>query len=226
MPEVCSWLAALISPMMSVTRLTLATISSIVAPACSTSLLPTSTFSTESPISALISLAAAALRCARLRTSDATTAKPLPCSPARAASTAAFSARMLVWNAMPSITPMMSTIFFDDALIELMVSTTCDTTLPPFTATSEAETANWVAGRHGLGDQQCLGDGLHDAARQQPCDHRSGNDRESSQPDEPGPTRPVLRADAGSGPVDLLLLMAHHGADARVVAVERGQQLR
>jgi hypothetical protein len=41
-------------------------------------------------------LAAAALRLARLRTSLATTAKPRPCSPARAASTAALSARMLV----------------------------------------------------------------------------------------------------------------------------------
>ena len=61
----------------------------------------------------LISLAASALRCARLRTSAATTAKPRPCSPARAASTAAFSARMLVWNAMPSMTPMMSAIFLE-----------------------------------------------------------------------------------------------------------------
>lgn len=38
----------------------------------------------------------AAARCARLRTSVATTAKPRPCVPARAASTAAFSARILV----------------------------------------------------------------------------------------------------------------------------------
>jgi len=49
-----------------------------------------------SVISALISRAACALRWARLRTSLATTAKPRPCSPARAASTAALSARMLV----------------------------------------------------------------------------------------------------------------------------------
>ena len=49
-------------------------------------------------------LAAAAERCASARTSEATTAKPLPCSPARADSTAALSARMLVWKAMPSIT--------------------------------------------------------------------------------------------------------------------------
>ena len=40
----------------------------------------------------LISLAASWLRSASLRTSAATTAKPLPCSPARAASMAAFSA--------------------------------------------------------------------------------------------------------------------------------------
>jgi hypothetical protein len=69
---------------------------------------PASTLATESPISAL-DLArgfGAALR--QVRTSPATTAKPRPCSPARAASTAAFSARMLVWKAMPSITPVMS----------------------------------------------------------------------------------------------------------------------
>ena len=39
-------------------------------------------------------------------------------------STAAFSARMLVWKAMPSMTPMMSAIFLELSLIEAMVSTT------------------------------------------------------------------------------------------------------
>ncbi|OYO29073.1 hypothetical protein CD932_18325 [Janthinobacterium sp. PC23-8] len=43
-----------------------------------------------------ISCAATWLRSASLRTSAATTAKPLPCSPARAASMAAFSASKLV----------------------------------------------------------------------------------------------------------------------------------
>ena len=37
--------------------------------------------------------------------------KATPCSPARAASTAAFSANIFVWNAMLSITLMMSDIF-------------------------------------------------------------------------------------------------------------------
>ena len=73
---------------------------------------------------ALISRAASAERWARVRTSPATTAKPRPCSPARAASTAALSARMLVWKAMPSMVPMMSEILREEALISSMVETT------------------------------------------------------------------------------------------------------
>lgn len=57
-------------------------------------------------------------------------------APARAASIAAFSAKIFVWNAMPSITPMMSAIFSNDAVIELIVSTTCENAAPPLTASA------------------------------------------------------------------------------------------
>ncbi len=147
MPALCSRPADVISLMMSVTRRTLTTTFSMVVPAWPTSRVPSSTCSTELPINSLISFAADAERCARLRTSDATTAKPRPCSPARAASTAAFSARILVWKAMPSITPMMSTIFFAESLIDPMVSITCDTTMPPCCAMEDASSASALAWR-------------------------------------------------------------------------------
>ncbi|MNY41504.1 hypothetical protein D3C86_1763240 [compost metagenome] len=131
--------------MISVTRVTAFTISVMVSPALSTSTEPVSTRATESSISALISFAALALRLARLRTSPATTANPRPCSPARAASTAAFSARMLVWKAMPSITLMISAIFFELPAISCMVFTTPSTTLPPRCAVSEALSARCAA---------------------------------------------------------------------------------
>src|SRR5512138_1789307 len=86
MPAACSSLAAAISATMSVTFFTASMMSSSVLPDSSTSSEPALTFCTESPINSLISFAAVALRCARLRTSVATTAKPRPCSPALAAS--------------------------------------------------------------------------------------------------------------------------------------------
>ena len=73
-------------------------------------------------IKALISLAAVALRCASVRTSAATTAKPRPCSPALAASTAAFSARILVWKEMPSMTEMISWTLAELAAMSCMVA--------------------------------------------------------------------------------------------------------
>src|SRR3954470_4151216 len=48
---------------------------------------------------------------ARFLTSAATTAKPLPASPARAASIVALSARRLVWSAMSLISATISPIF-------------------------------------------------------------------------------------------------------------------
>ncbi|MNL45890.1 hypothetical protein D3C87_1685670 [compost metagenome] len=147
MLSLCSADEAVISEMMSDTRRTLLTISVMVWPAWLTRREPSSTRSTDELIRPLISLAASALRCARLRTSLATTAKPRPCSPARAASTAAFSARMLVWNAMESITPVMSAILRELVVIWSMVVTTCDTTAPPRAATSAADEAKSLAWR-------------------------------------------------------------------------------
>ena len=46
---------------------------------------------------------------------------------------------------MPSITLMMSPIFFELALIEAMVCTTSSTACPPLTAMSEAFAASWLA---------------------------------------------------------------------------------
>ncbi|MCY1533258.1 hypothetical protein D9M68_685800 [compost metagenome] len=65
-------------------------------------------------ISTFTSAEACAADCASRRTSTATTAKPLPASPARAASTEAFKARRLVWKAMSSISPIMLEILPED----------------------------------------------------------------------------------------------------------------
>ncbi|MCW0416594.1 hypothetical protein NB689_002348 [Xanthomonas sacchari] len=133
--------------MMSVTRCTEATISCMVVPACSTRADPSATRSTESSIKVLISLAAFEERWARVRTSLATTAKPRPCSPARAASTAALSARMLVWKAMPSMTLMMSAILRDEASMPFIFSETWLASAPPCEATEAAPAASWLAWR-------------------------------------------------------------------------------
>jgi hypothetical protein len=72
------------------------------------------------------------------RGSDATTAKPLPASPARAASTPAFRASRLVWKAISSMTPMIWVIWRDEASISPMAATAWLTTSPDFSASPRA----------------------------------------------------------------------------------------
>lgn len=84
---------------------------------CASLVLPSCDRLIDSSMSWAVSFAAWALRWASVRTSSATTAKPVPASPARAASTAAFRARILVWKAMPSITLIIFEILSLDALI-------------------------------------------------------------------------------------------------------------
>ena len=71
-------------------------------------------------IKTVVSFAASADFPARFRTSSATTANPFPDSPALAASTAAFSARILVWNAISSMVLMMLLICCAVPLISFM----------------------------------------------------------------------------------------------------------
>ncbi len=69
-----------------------------------------------------ISWVACTERSASRRTSSATTAKPLPASPARAASMAALRASRLVWSAIPSITLTILPISSDRSPIEPIAS--------------------------------------------------------------------------------------------------------
>ena len=90
--------------------------------------------STVSPESWLISAAACWERSASLRTSEATTAKPLPCEPARAASTAALSARRSVCRAISWMMLILSAIVF--------IARTARSTASPERLASSAD---WVA---------------------------------------------------------------------------------
>ena len=104
------------------------------------------------PTTSPISLAASTERSASFLTSSATTAKPRPASPARAASMAAFKARRFVWSAISSITsrilpiscerlprPLMTrAVFSMFSEIARMPSTVRATASPPVFASSDA----------------------------------------------------------------------------------------
>ncbi|MNL49786.1 hypothetical protein D3C87_1727440 [compost metagenome] len=104
------------------------------SPVAVTSSTPVLTSTFDLPTSALMSRAASAARPARARTSWATTAKPLPASPARAASTPAFSARRLVWKAISSTTLMILPISPVAPSMRSMAAMASDTTAPDFSA--------------------------------------------------------------------------------------------
>ena len=121
------------------------TISLSAVPAWLTSSTPSRTWPLLLVMSPLMSLAACAERCARARTSDATTAKPRPASPARAASTAALSASRFVCRAISSITPIMSEILPEEDSICAMASTALATTWRPRSATPRVVPADSLA---------------------------------------------------------------------------------
>ena len=102
---------------------------------------PLATSTPEAAISDLMSCADWAERSAKPRTSDAITAKPDPSAPARVASTPAFNANRLVWNAISSITPTICSICCEDDLIASMADTVFDIVTPIATPLSEARLA-------------------------------------------------------------------------------------
>ena len=140
MPSVTWAMAAVCSSMAFTTMDMVAVTLAACAPVCSrdsvtvcTDWLPSVTAWMELSISSFVALAASSDLEARLRTSSATTAKPFPAVPARAASTAAFRARILVWNAMFSMVAMILEISSEDLEIfsmALLSSLTCSMLMP------------------------------------------------------------------------------------------------
>ena len=104
-PPAMFWLcdASLRSAICDLTRAAVSMTRDIAAPSAFTAASPVCVLRNVISISPAVSVAAVADFWARLPTSFATTEKPAPDSPAAAASTAAFSDKMLVWKAIPSI---------------------------------------------------------------------------------------------------------------------------
>ena len=134
----CSCAETAIPPTRSAISATLPTIPSSAAPVLPTSATPCSTWRVEAEIRVLICLAASAERPASARTSLATTAKPRPASPERAASTAAFKASRLVWKAISSMTVTIWLISRADFSMSLIARTASCISAPERSASERA----------------------------------------------------------------------------------------
>ena len=117
--------ASAITPMSSLERLTSSMVSRNAADTSSTIPLPRLAADTQLSISLVVAAAASSDWAASRRTSSATTAKPFPASPALAASTAAFRASILVWNAMFCMVVIIWPICSDELLTSCMAETIC-----------------------------------------------------------------------------------------------------
>ena len=95
---------------------------------------PLVTADKEFPIITVIFFTASPDCSARFLTSSATTAKPLPASPALAASIAAFKAKRFVWEAISSIVLIIAEICFEEMVISFIESNNfCILVLPSST---------------------------------------------------------------------------------------------
>jgi len=121
-PELCSWLAIVISSINSAVFWISGTI-------CSINFWASIARTTLDSVISVISLAACPLFSASFLTSAATTAKPLPASPALAASMAAFKASMLVFREISWMIFIFSAMFF-------MAWTVSVTAFPPLMESS------------------------------------------------------------------------------------------
>ena len=121
MPRLCCRLASVMAAVLSPMRVALLTISSKSSFTCFSDSALVVTCRTVLSRSTWVFLAASAARLARFFTSSATTANPAPASPARAASTAAFRARRLVWKAMESMVVIIFLILPLSSSIRLML---------------------------------------------------------------------------------------------------------
>jgi len=145
MPFACSPAEAAISAMMSVTLVTEPVISTSFPETRLLVTSPSVASETDWRMSSSVRFAACLERSASERTSSATTAKPRPASPARAASTAALRARRLVWKAISLMSLMIWEVPSAEARMRPMAPTICSMAAPPSTAASLAERASAFA---------------------------------------------------------------------------------